>query len=632
MALGTGNPDLAAHRVLARDDVRDRGDFAVAGGWLARAQRVVEENHLDSVVSGYLLVPQALRLLDEGSPSAAFMLFEQAATIAERFQEADLATLSRLDQANRSSTRVRSSEVAFLDDAMLAVTSGEVGPVVNGIVYCASIESFHALYDLRRAQGWTDALSRWCAAQPDMVPFRGRCLVYRAELMRFHGAWSEANEEAAEPNNGCCDRRPSRRSAGNTSSRPSCCGRGDLDAAESAYREHPSGPDGRSRTRDASACPGPRARRSHDAQAGARRVEGWACRRAAPCGTSRDRDRIGRCRVGAHGRRRARCAHGGSGAPLLDAIATRAEATVRLASGDAREASPRCGVRGTSGSRSTRHTDPRASVSGSRWPAGSSGTTTRRRSSWRPRARSSSGLGPHSMCAASTRSSGRNRRRRAGSALARGGPARGCPGRHEPRDRVGARDQRANGRPPRQQYLHEARHLVPGSRDRVRVRARPRLTPAPGAVPTAVVAQIGYLRRCRKRPAPRSVDVGDRRHRWSPPLQIDMGCDMSGEDATEQVDTVVIGRARPDWPPATTSRSWVGPSSSWTRTNGSAISGGVATSRSGCSARHAGTACRGCRSRRPAGATPPVARWRTTSRRMPPRWGCQSERRRAWIA
>ena len=49
---------------------------------------------------------------------------------------------------------------------------------------------------MRRAQEWTNALTRWCEAQPQMVAFTGRCLAHRAGIMQRHGAWRNALAEA----------------------------------------------------------------------------------------------------------------------------------------------------------------------------------------------------------------------------------------------------------------------------------------------------------------------------------------------------------------------------------------------------------------------------------------------------
>jgi DNA-binding CsgD family transcriptional regulator len=190
--VGAARPAFRIGMILA-----NRGDMAVAGGWLGRAARLVEESGRDCVERGYILVPEGLGQLDGGDPAAAFATFDRAGAIAERFHDVDLGALSRL---GRGRALIDMAEVprgvALLDEAMVAVTAGEVSPVIAGVVYCAAVEAFQAIYDLRRAQEWTDALRAWCDAQPDLVPFRGRCLVYRAELMQLHGAWPEAIDEA----------------------------------------------------------------------------------------------------------------------------------------------------------------------------------------------------------------------------------------------------------------------------------------------------------------------------------------------------------------------------------------------------------------------------------------------------
>jgi DNA-binding CsgD family transcriptional regulator len=171
----------------------ERGEMAQGGGWLARAQRLVEEIGPDCVERGFLLAPAGIQSLTQGDGATAAALFEQAAQIADRYREPDLMALSRLGKGQALLQLGRITEgVSLLDEAMLAVTAGGVSPIPTGIVYCGVISECMRIFDLRRAQEWTSALSRWCEAQPDLVPFRGQCLLHRAEIMQLHGAWSDA--------------------------------------------------------------------------------------------------------------------------------------------------------------------------------------------------------------------------------------------------------------------------------------------------------------------------------------------------------------------------------------------------------------------------------------------------------
>jgi DNA-binding CsgD family transcriptional regulator len=176
-----------------------RGARAPASGWLARAQRILDDAQLDSVVRGYLLIPTAIWQIVQGDPVASCATFKQAAEIANRFGDRDLASTT-CHGRGRALIRLGDipAAVALFDEAMVSLIAGEVSPMVAGDTYCSVLEGCQEIFDLRRAYEWTTSLARWCAQQPGLVRYRGECLLYRAEVMQLRGNWRDAAQDAQD--------------------------------------------------------------------------------------------------------------------------------------------------------------------------------------------------------------------------------------------------------------------------------------------------------------------------------------------------------------------------------------------------------------------------------------------------
>jgi ATP/maltotriose-dependent transcriptional regulator MalT len=215
----------------------DRGESARASGWLSRVRRLIEDDEA-CAEHGLLLIPAAIEALFGGDPAGAKQLFGRAAEIGDEHQEPDLIAFGRLGLGQATIMLGQIAEgIALLDEAMVSVTAGEVSPILSGLIYCAVIDTCQEVFDLRRAREWTTALTVWCEAQPDMVPFTGQCLVHRAEIMQLHGEWVDAVDAAQRARDRFLQSRASAVGAALYRLGELRRLRGEFAAAEAAYRE-----------------------------------------------------------------------------------------------------------------------------------------------------------------------------------------------------------------------------------------------------------------------------------------------------------------------------------------------------------------------------------------------------------
>ena len=192
-----GDKVAAARMALTLSwDHEGRAAYAVAQGWLATANRLLEGLPENVEHGRIVLVGAMTALMAEGDLPKAIELFDQTYELGRRIGDRDIQMLALSGKAR---ALIVSGEVeqglALHDETSAAAVCGELQPFATGLIYCMTISSCQDVGDFRRAAEWTEAANRWCD-QADVSGFPGTCRLHRAEVMRLRGDWPAAEQQA----------------------------------------------------------------------------------------------------------------------------------------------------------------------------------------------------------------------------------------------------------------------------------------------------------------------------------------------------------------------------------------------------------------------------------------------------
>jgi class 3 adenylate cyclase len=176
-------------------DQRGNLQMSVANGWMGRAKRLLDLED-EAPEHGYWALQKSLVELGERNLPEAIRLAKQAEELGRRFGDRNLEIRGLQRQGN---VLIEQGEVAegklLLDEASAAALAGELDPFSTLTVYCNTIGACRDVADFESAGEWTDRASEFCDANA-MTAFPGLCRVNYAEVMKFKGKLSEAQEHA----------------------------------------------------------------------------------------------------------------------------------------------------------------------------------------------------------------------------------------------------------------------------------------------------------------------------------------------------------------------------------------------------------------------------------------------------
>lgn len=168
----------------------ERGEAAVAKGWLARAQDLVTDAER-SLVQGQILWMKSRLVAADGDPRQAVTFADAAYEFGRRQNDFRIEALGLVYRGFfRMSLGDTGGGLVDQDHAAALALSRKIDPVAGGTLYCNILWACRTFGDWARANQWTLGYQQFCIDSG--MEFTGACHLHRAEVLGIRGSLAEA--------------------------------------------------------------------------------------------------------------------------------------------------------------------------------------------------------------------------------------------------------------------------------------------------------------------------------------------------------------------------------------------------------------------------------------------------------